>query len=525
MATKKIILRRNTYAPTSSRTQVVTYLENAKANFNDGEIAIARYADTTGTEGSEATLIAIRQSGGTVNNFQYFDQKQLENSIAAITSGGMAKTYTVEFLDSGGTALVSAYNGSANVETNISAFSSNLRAGAGLNTNGSYPANTGSKYIASSSTLSSLNQALVALDTKLFSLSGSASAFSSTDYYKKTETSSSTQIGNAISSSKTEVVSGTGISVTASTSSADNHTIYQLSGIPASLTLGMVKSGDSSITIDANGNLKVNTSITVANATSATSAASATVANHVGKALTVTYLNASSAITTGTYSGDSNPIIDISTYETKLRDAITALNNSVSSNKYTIVKTSANGLASKYYLALTGASGVAIGNTIDIPQDQFLSGADYVSAATTADTGHDSTVIVGDPYIRFIFNVANTAGTGTINSYSYIPVNKMISGGMAASKTEVVEGEGIDITPTTSTADGHTIYTISTEVASQTNLGAVKGGTVIKVDGDGALSAVTAAVGQLGVVSPDGTAITASTGGVLDIGTIDCGTY
>ena len=53
--------------------------------------------------------------------------------------------------------------------------------------------------------------------------------------------------------------------------------------------------------------------------------------------------------------------------------------------------------------ALVDGSGNTIGDTIDIVDEQYLETVIYISAATEEDKEIDDTVIVGDPYLKFIW--------------------------------------------------------------------------------------------------------------------------
>lgn len=53
--------------------------------------------------------------------------------------------------------------------------------------------------------------------------------------------------------------------------------------------------------------------------------------------------------------------------------------------------------------ALVDGSGNTIGDTIDIVDEQYLETVIYISAATEEDKAIDDTVIVGDPYLKFIW--------------------------------------------------------------------------------------------------------------------------
>lgn len=74
--------------------------------------------------------------------------------------------------------------------------------------------------------------------------------------------------------------------------------------------------------------------------------------------------------------------------------------------------------------------GTSLGE-IAIPEDQFLESVEYISAATEADRVIEpSIVIVGDPYLKFVFRI-----TGSKKVYTYIPIKTMVSD--LATKNEV----------------------------------------------------------------------------------------
>lgn len=101
-------------------------------------------------------------------------------------------------------------------------------------------------------------------------------------------------------------------------------------------------------------------------------------------------------------------------------------------------KISASDIQSKLTLAETTDSlhyqlsydGTSLGE-ITIPEDQFLESVSYISAATESDRIIEpSIVIVGDPYLRFIFRI-----TGSKKVYTYIPIKTIVSN--LATKDEV----------------------------------------------------------------------------------------
>ena len=53
--------------------------------------------------------------------------------------------------------------------------------------------------------------------------------------------------------------------------------------------------------------------------------------------------------------------------------------------------------------ALVDGSGHTIGDTIEITEEQYLEQVIYIPSATEADKAIDDTVIIGDPYLKFIW--------------------------------------------------------------------------------------------------------------------------
>ena len=74
--------------------------------------------------------------------------------------------------------------------------------------------------------------------------------------------------------------------------------------------------------------------------------------------------------------------------------------------------------------------GTSLGQ-IAIPEDQFLESVEYIAKATEDDRKIEpSIVIVGDPYLKFVFRI-----TGNKKVYTYIPIKSMVSD--LATKDEV----------------------------------------------------------------------------------------
>lgn len=87
--------------------------------------------------------------------------------------------------------------------------------------------------------------------------------------------------------------------------------------------------------------------------------------------------------------------------------------------EYSLEKVSGevSGLAARYQLT---KDSVKVGAYIDIPKDQFLKSAEFIAAATAADKAIDPAVIVGDPYLKFVFQ---TVGADTT---SYVAVKGLV---------------------------------------------------------------------------------------------------
>lgn len=60
--------------------------------------------------------------------------------------------------------------------------------------------------------------------------------------------------------------------------------------------------------------------------------------------------------------------------------------------------------------------------TINIPKDQFLKEATFVDSATEEDKAIDDTVVVGQPYLKFTWEIELESGV----SITYVPVNKLV---------------------------------------------------------------------------------------------------
>lgn len=84
--------------------------------------------------------------------------------------------------------------------------------------------------------------------------------------------------------------------------------------------------------------------------------------------------------------------------------------------------TTTSGYAATY--SLVGNGNTQLGDVINIPKDQFLKSATFIPSATSSDHDADASVIVGDPYLKFVF-ATNSQGTET-DVTSYIAVKDLV---------------------------------------------------------------------------------------------------
>lgn len=172
-------------------------------------------------------------------------------------------------------------------------------------------------------------------------------------------------------------------------------------------------------------------------------------------------------------------------------DAVKIANKQVSLTIDTndkVLSQSADGLLSTIQLVqdvdnslhytLTGKGGANLGE-INIPKDQFLKEAVFVSAATQADKDIDSTVVIGDPYLKFVFQ------TDDVDKIIYVGVKQLVD--------IYIAGNGINI------ADN----TISVKVDATSEKYLTVGTNGIKLAGiDQAIAdAITGGTGSLHLVS------------------------
>lgn len=156
--------------------------------------------------------------------------------------------------------------------------------------------------------------------------------------------------------------------------------------------------------------------------------------------------------------------------------------------------------ASQY--KLVGKDGTtALGATIDIAKDQFLKSAEFIASATDADHDADNNVVVGDPYLKFVFSI--TDGSEQI---TYVAVKSLVD--------VYTAGDGINV-------NGN-VVSIKLDGTSESFLTVDADG--IKVTGvtEAINNAVTAATATIGAYTVNGKAISSNpTLGGADIALTD----
>lgn len=83
--------------------------------------------------------------------------------------------------------------------------------------------------------------------------------------------------------------------------------------------------------------------------------------------------------------------------------------------------------------------GVTI-TTINIPKDQFLKEATFVASATDADQAIDSTVIIGDPYLKFVWQI-DTDPEVTGLPTTYVAVKSLVDTYTAGDYIDIVDNK------------------------------------------------------------------------------------
>lgn len=118
----------------------------------------------------------------------------------------------------------------------------------------------------------------------------------------------------------------------------------------------------------------------------------------------------------------SDPETTLPSVSLKIKDADSVLSQSTEGLFSTItlekIAVPAEGFASQY--KLTGVGGAQLGVTIDLAKDQFLKSADFIASATQDDVDIDISVVIGDPYLKFVFQ---TVGVDTT---SYVAVKALV---------------------------------------------------------------------------------------------------
>jgi len=88
-------------------------------------------------------------------------------------------------------------------------------------------------------------------------------------------------------------------------------------------------------------------------------------------------------------------------------------------------------------------NGVATDSIINIPQDQFLKNVSFVTATET-DNDIDSTIVIGDPYIKFEWNLDVDSDIEGNQTITFVPVKDLVD--------QYTAGQGVTIT------DSNTIF-------------------------------------------------------------------
>ena len=99
----------------------------------------------------------------------------------------------------------------------------------------------------------------------------------------------------------------------------------------------------------------------------------------------------------------------------------------------------ADGYAASYQLQ--GINGATLGDTINIPKDQFLKDAVFIAAATSEDQLIDENVNIGDAYIKFTFTVKSEL-TDT-DRIVYVNVNKLVDTYTAGNGIDTIGSDNV----------------------------------------------------------------------------------
>ena len=99
----------------------------------------------------------------------------------------------------------------------------------------------------------------------------------------------------------------------------------------------------------------------------------------------------------------------------------------------------ADGYAASYQLQ--GINGATLGDTINIPKDQFLKDAVFIAAATSEDQLIDENVNIGEAYIKFTFTVkSESIDTDRV---VYVNVNKLVDTYTAGNGIDTIGSDNV----------------------------------------------------------------------------------
>lgn len=89
---------------------------------------------------------------------------------------------------------------------------------------------------------------------------------------------------------------------------------------------------------------------------------------------------------------------------------------------------------------------------INIPKDQFLQNAEFITASD-ADVEIDSTVVVGDPYLKFTWQLDTDPEVSGTQNITYVPVKSLVDTYTAGTYVTINENNEIDVNLVKLTAD------------------------------------------------------------------------
>lgn len=104
-------------------------------------------------------------------------------------------------------------------------------------------------------------------------------------------------------------------------------------------------------------------------------------------------------------------------------------------------ETAENGMASTYIIH-QGNNDVEV--KINIPKDQFLKKAEYINSAQEADKQAQSDVIVGNPYLKFTWQLTSPTDGSNNHAITYVSVNDLVDRYAGSTAEQAAEG-GINI--------------------------------------------------------------------------------